>query len=79
MIFFPEKRIEGIFVYVLGCMLTLVNLDKMQNISTLMRKSSKSEGRAFLKLFKRNWAKLGHWLDMVYLPPQGEFCRPYFS
>ena len=22
---------------------------------------------------------LGHWLDMVYLPPQGEFCRPYFS
>ena len=23
--------------------------------------------------------KLGHWLDMVYLPPQGEFYRPYFS
>ena len=22
---------------------------------------------------------IGHWLDMVYLPPQGEFCRPYFS
>ena len=32
-------------------MLTLVSLDKMQNtISTLMRKSSKSEGRAFCKL-----------------------------
>ena len=23
--------------------------------------------------------EIGHWLDMVYLPPQGEFCRPYFS
>ena len=34
---------------------TLVSLDKMQNISTLMRKSSKSEGRAFWKLFKWNW------------------------
>ena len=46
---FPEKRMEGIFVYVLEytCMLTLVSLDKMQNISTLMRKSLKSEGRAF--------------------------------
>ena len=22
---------------------------------------------------------IGHWLDMVYLPPQGEFCRPFFS
>ena len=22
--------------------------------------------------------EVGHWLDMVYLPPQGEFCRPYF-
>ena len=29
---------EGIFVYVLEHMLTLVNLEKMQNISTLMRK-----------------------------------------
>ena len=28
-------------------MLTLVSLDKLQNISTLVRKSSKSEGRAF--------------------------------
>ena len=28
-------------------MLTLVNLDEMQNVSTLMRKRSKSEGRAF--------------------------------
>ena len=31
-------------------MLTLVSLDKMQNISTLMRKSSKSDGRLFWKL-----------------------------
>ena len=31
---------EGIFVYVLEFMLTFVSLDKMQNISTLMRKSS---------------------------------------
>ena len=46
---------EGIFVYVLEYMLTLVRLDKMQNISTLMRKSSKSEGRAYWKLFKWNW------------------------
>ena len=38
---------EGIFVYVLEYMLTLVSLDKMQNISTLIRKSSKTEGRAF--------------------------------
>ena len=28
-------------------MLTLVSFDKMQNISTLMSKSSKSEGRSF--------------------------------
>ena len=27
----------------------------------------------------KNWLLLGHWLDMVYLPPQGEFRRPYFS
>ena len=47
MIFFPEKMMEGISVYVLEYMLTLVSLDKMQNIGTLMRKSSKSEGRAF--------------------------------
>ena len=38
---------EGIFVYVLEYMLTLVSLDKMQNISTLIHKSSKSEDRAF--------------------------------
>ena len=38
---------EGIFVYVLEYMLTLVSLDKMQNISTLTHKSSKSDGRAF--------------------------------
>ena len=37
--FFPEKRMEGIFVYVLEYMLTLIILDKMQNIGTLMRKS----------------------------------------
>ena len=43
---------EGIFVYVLEYMLTLVSLDKMQNICTLMGKSSKSEGRALWKLFK---------------------------
>ena len=45
-IFFPEKRMEGIF-YVKEYMLNLVILDKMQNISTSMRKSSKSEDRAF--------------------------------
>ena len=28
---------------------------------------------------KRREGYIGHWLDMVYLPPQGEFCRPYFS
>ena len=38
---------EGIFVYVLEYMLTLVSLDEMQNINTLIRKSSKSKGRAF--------------------------------
>ena len=38
---------EGIFVYVNEYMLTLVILDKMQNVSTLMRKSSKSEGEHF--------------------------------
>ena len=45
--FFLKKRMEGIFVYALEYMLTLVSLDKMQNISALMSKSSKSEGRAF--------------------------------
>ena len=45
--FFSKKRMEGIFVFILEYMLTLVSLDKMQNVSTLMRKSSKSEGRAF--------------------------------
>ena len=38
---FPEKRMEANFVYVLEYMLTLVRKDKMQNISTLMRKSTK--------------------------------------
>ena len=45
-IFLNEKRMEVIF-YVLEYILTEVSLDKMQNISTLMRKSSKSEDRAF--------------------------------
>ena len=46
-IFSWKKRLEGIFVYALEYMLTLVSLDKMQNISTLIHKSLKSEGRAF--------------------------------
>ena len=33
--------------YVADHMLTQVSLDKMQNIYTLMRKSSKSQGKAF--------------------------------
>ena len=50
--YFSWKRRVVIFVYVLEYMLTstLVSLDKMQNIITLMRKSSKSEDRAFWKL-----------------------------
>ena len=51
-IYFPEKRMEGTFVYVVEYMLTLVSLDKMQYIMTLMCKSSKSEGRAYRKFFK---------------------------
>ena len=48
---FPEKkRMEANFVYVLEYMLSLISTYKMQNISTLMRKSSKSDGRAFQKL-----------------------------
>ena len=46
-IFFLEKRMEGTFVSVHEYMLTLVSLDKMQYIGTLISKSSKSEGRAF--------------------------------
>ena len=38
---------EGIFVYVLEYMLTLFSIDEMQNINTFIRKSSKSECRAF--------------------------------
>ena len=38
-------------------MLTSVSLDKMQSISILMRKSSKSRDRELLKLFKWNWFK----------------------
>ena len=33
-----KKSMEGIFVYVLEYLLSLVSLDKMQNISTLIRK-----------------------------------------
>ena len=44
---FRKKRDRRHFVYVLEYMLTLVSLDKMQNIGTLMSKNSKSEGRAF--------------------------------
>ena len=44
---FPEKRIEGIFVYVLEYMLALVSLHNMQNIGTLMRKSSNLRERHF--------------------------------
>ena len=43
---------EDIFVYGMEYMLTLVSLDKMQNISPFMGKSSKSEGRAFLKVIQ---------------------------
>ena len=46
-VIFFLKRMEAIFVYILEYMLTLVNLDKMQNISTFKHKCSKSEGRAF--------------------------------
>ena len=40
---FPEKRMEGIFVYVLEYMLTLVSLDQMQNISTVCLNVQKFE------------------------------------
>ena len=45
-VFFPEKRMVGI-LFMYWYMLTLVSFDKMQNISTLMRKNLKSEGRSF--------------------------------
>ena len=57
---------EGIFVYVLEYMPSLVSLDKMQNIGTLMRKSSKSEGRAFWKLFK--WNRFKSSRKILYWP-----------
>ena len=60
--------IEGIFVYVLEYMLTLISLDKMQNISTLKRKSSKSEGRDFFKLFKWNWFKPSSKILLLTVP-----------
>ena len=43
MIFFPEKRMEGIFVYVLEYMLTSVSLDKMQNITIQNLRTGHSE------------------------------------
>ena len=41
---------EGIFVYVLECVLNLASLDKMPNIIFLMRKSSKIWGQSILKV-----------------------------
>ena len=35
------------FVYVLEYLLTLVSLDKLQNVGTLMHKCLKSQGMAF--------------------------------
>ena len=67
---FPEKRREANFVYVLEYMLTLVSLDKMQNISTLMRKSSKSDGRAFWKLLTSETG-LSPPVKYFYWPLQG--------
>ena len=44
---------EGIFVYVLEYMLTLVSLDKMQTIGTLMRKVKfKIWGQGILKVIQ---------------------------
>ena len=48
-VIFPIKMMQGIFVNILDFMLTL---DKVQNIRSLMCKSSKSESRAICKLFK---------------------------
>ena len=46
--FFPEKKDGRHFCLCQGIhMLSLVILDKMQNISTLMHKSLKSEGKTF--------------------------------
>ena len=67
--YFSWKRMEGIFVYVLEYMIIFVSLDKMQNINTLMRKSWKSEGRAFWKLFKWKW--LSPPVKYFYWPFQG--------
>ena len=44
---FPDRRHFFMFMNNVEVMLTLVSLDKLQNIRTLVRKSSKSEGRAF--------------------------------
>ena len=40
---FPEKRMEGIFDYLQEYMLTLVSLDKMQNISKVYLNEQKFE------------------------------------
>ena len=47
---------------------TLVSLDKMQYIGTLIRKSSKSEGRAFCKLLKWNWFKPSNKILLLTVP-----------
>ena len=39
----PEKRVEGIFAYVLEYMLSLVSLDQMHNISTVYFNAQKFE------------------------------------
>ena len=56
---------EAIFVYILEYMLTLVSLDKMQNISTFKHKSSKSKGRAFKNLLTSSKAVLFWWIICV--------------
>ena len=74
---FPWKKDGRHLVYVLEYMLTLVSFDKMQNISTLMRKSSKSEGRSFWKLFKWNWFKPSSKLLLLTVPRQYFFSGSF--
>ena len=45
--------------------------DKMQNISTLIRKRSKSEGRAFWNVFKWNWFKPSSKILLLTVPGAG--------
>ena len=49
---FPEKRMKSIFVNVLDFML---NLDKMQNISTLMCKSSNILNTVYWVFWLSDW------------------------